>query len=156
MVPRLAIPALLAILVAPASVGAQADAGGPLRQAVIESLQDSQWVRLSAAEVGRRQGRLLSRSPSELVLAPEPLRIPATSVDTLWTRGTSTKQGALVGAVLGLGLGIAFAVAASDSEDMDMQKDLLWLGSLGIGTVGGGLVGALVGTAIPRWNRQYP
>jgi hypothetical protein len=153
----LAVAASLTMLVLPASAIAQTDASGPMRQAVIESLQDSQWVQLSASGLGRRQGRLLSRGPSELVLAPdpEPLRVPATSVDTLWTRGTSTMRGALIGAVLGLAVGVAFA-ATADPGELDTPPEAIWVGSLGIGTVGGGVIGALVGTAIPRWKQRYP
>jgi hypothetical protein len=71
MVPRLAMAASFAILVFPAPVGAQTDTNGPMRHAVIESLQDSQW-------------------------------------------------------------------SVGDGED-EIPTDLLWLGSLGVGTVGGGL-----------------
>ena len=59
MGPRLAIAASFAIIGFPASLGAQTDASGPVRQAIIESLQDSQWVRLSAAEGGGLIGALV-------------------------------------------------------------------------------------------------
>jgi hypothetical protein len=122
----------------------------------MESLRDSQWVRVAASDLGRRQGRLLQRGPSELVLGTsgEPLRVPATSVDTLWTRGTSWKQGALVGAIVGLGLGVAAAASGFGEEDVDQTA--LWLGLTGIGTAGGAVAGTLVGAAIPRWTRKYP
>ncbi len=78
--------------------------GGP-RQSAFESLRDSQWVRLASPGLGRRQGRVLERSPTELVLSPEPqpMRVGATSIDTLWTRGTSVKTGAIAGALIGGG-----------------------------------------------------
>ena len=74
-----------------------------MRQSAIESLHDSQWVRLASPEIGRREGRLLARNPTELILspAPDPVRIPAAEIDTIWTRGSSTKTGLLVGALLG-------------------------------------------------------
>lgn len=156
MGPRLAIAASVAIIGFPTSLGAQTDASGPVRQAIIESLHDSQWVRLSAAEVGRWQGRLHSHGPFGLVLSrnPEPLRIPVIKVDTLWTRGASTLQGAIVGSILGLGLGIVAASSGFGEEDED--RTTIWLMCLGAGTAGGGLIGALVGTAVPRWKRRYP
>ncbi len=61
------------------------------RQTAFESLADSQWVRLKVPHVaGRYEGRLLQRGPDHLVLSaePEPLRIAATTIDTLWTRET--------------------------------------------------------------------
>ena len=71
------------------------------RQTAFESLADSQWIRLAVPDVGRHEGRLLERSSEHLVLSaePEPLRVPATTIDTLWTRGTAVKTGAIVGAV---------------------------------------------------------
>lgn len=153
MVRLLAVAASFIILVLPVVGAAQT---GPVRQPVLESLRDSQWVRVAASDLGRRQGRLLEPGSSVLVLAMEgePLRIPATSVDTLWTRGTSWKQGTIVGAVLGLGLGIA--AAASGLGEDDASQTAIWLGSMGIGTAGGALAGTIVGAAIPRWKRQYP
>ena len=153
MLPLFAVALWLIILVFPLSAAAQT---GPVRQPVMESLRDSQWVRLAVSDLGRREGRLLERGESELVLAmaAEPLRIPATTVDTLWTRGTSWKQGAIVGAVVGLGLGVAAAASGFGEEDVDQTA--LWLGLTGIGTAGGAIVGTLFGAAIPRWSRKYP
>jgi hypothetical protein len=117
----------------PALGSGQAPATGAMRQSAFETLKDSQWVQMASSELGRREGRLLQRSPTELILSPEPqpLRIPATTIDTLWTRGHSAKTGAIVGAAF-------FAV------------------SLGGGTLAGGLVGMLIGTTLPRWNRRFP
>jgi hypothetical protein len=153
MVPLLAVAAALTILVLPTAAAAQS---GPVLPPVIESLRDSQWVRLATSDLGRRQGRLLEPGASDLVLATggEPLRVPATSVDTLWTKGTSWKQGAVVGAILGLGLGVAAAAAGFGEEDVDQTA--LWVGCMGIGTAGGALVGTIFGAAIPRWKRRYP
>jgi hypothetical protein len=153
VIPLLAVAVSCIILVFPASAAAQ---NGPVRPPVIESLRDSQWVRVAASDLGRRQGRLLEPGSTVLVLATEgePLRIPATSVDTLWTKGTNWKQGALVGAVLGLGLGIA--AAASGFGEEDVGPTAVWLGCMGIGTAGGALVGTIFGAALPRWTRRYP
>ena len=72
------------------------------RQTAFESLADSQWVRLAVPDAGRHEGRLLERSSEPVVLSaePEPLRVPATTIDTLWTRGNAGKTGAIVGAVI--------------------------------------------------------
>jgi hypothetical protein len=56
MVSLLAVAVCCIILVFPASVVAQT---GPVRQAVLQSLRDSQWVRLATSDSGRRHGRLL-------------------------------------------------------------------------------------------------
>jgi len=149
-------PAILSLLlVAPTLGTTQEPATGPVRAAAFESLHQSQWVRLSSPESGRHQGRLLHRNAGELILSHrvEPVRIPATTIDTLWTRGNSTRTGAIVGALLGLGLG---AVAAGSLGEGDIDRNALWAVSLGGGTVGGGLIGMLIGTVVPRWNRRFP
>jgi hypothetical protein len=126
-----------------------------MRQSAIESLHDSQWVRLTTPGLGRSEGRLLARNPTELILSPAPrtVRIPAADIDTIWTRGSSTRTGLLVGALLGAGLGV---VAASALGEADVDRGTLMAASIGLGTAGGGLLGALFGTAVPRWKRSYP
>ena len=63
------------------------------RQTAFESLADSQWIRLTVPDVGRHEGRLLERSSEQVVLSgePKPVQVPATTIDTLWTRGTAVK-----------------------------------------------------------------
>jgi hypothetical protein len=80
-------------------------------------------------------------------------RIPASTIDTLWTRGYSTKTGALVGALLGAAIG---TVAAASLGETDVDRTAFWAVALGGGTVGGGLVEMLIGTALPRQNRRIP
>jgi hypothetical protein len=130
------------------------------RQTAFESLADSQWVRLAAPDVGRHEGRLLERSSELVVLSAEaePLRVPATTIDTLWTRGNAAKTGAIVGAVL-LGT-LSTALAAAACEDIKNTENCntgmaMLLGG-GVGLAGGALLGGLTGLAIPKWHRQYP
>ena len=151
---------LLIVAALPVASPAQAPGGtdGP-RQAAFQTLQDSQWVRLAEPGLGRQQGRLLERSSTELVLSPRdrPIRVPAVSIDTLWTRKSSVKQGAIVGGVLGVLTGAGMGLLLSGmSDDQDFSTGQLVLGMGGIGAAGGGLLGALVGLAIPRWHRRYP
>jgi hypothetical protein len=148
--------AILSMFLAIPTLGSgQAPATGAMRQSAFETLKDSQWVRLASSELGRREGRLLQRSPTELILSPEPqpLRIPATTIDTLWTRGHSAKRGAIVGALLGAGIG---ALLGATLGETDTDRTAFFAVSLGGGTVAGGLVGMLIGTALPRWNRRFP
>jgi hypothetical protein len=155
---RLTLAAGLCIL---SALAPSARAQGPLadesRQVAFQSLADSQWVRLAGPGTGRFEGRLLERNPAELVLSsqPQPVRVAATSVDTVWTRGTSVKTGALVGALLGVGVGVALGVAAcGEQHDCSERDGALILGAMGLG--GGALVGAGIGLALPKWHRRYP
>ena len=139
----------------PALATGQTGDNSVMRQTAIESLHDSQWVRLTSPGAGRRDGRILARNPTELILspAPEPVRVPAADIDTIWTRGSSTKTGLIVGALLGAGLGI---VAGSALGEADSPRGELMGATIGLGMAGGGLLGALFGTAVPRWKRSYP
>lgn len=131
-------------------------AAGP-RETRFHSLKDNQWVRFSALGLGRRQGQILERSPTELTLSTkrEPLRVPATTIDTLWTRGNSAKTGAIAGALIGGALGVGLGVVCGETmDDCNTGEAMLLFG--GVGTGGGGLLGALFGSGIPRWHRQYP
>ena len=85
---------------------------------------------------------------------PAPQRTPATSVHTLWNSDISRLQETFTGAVLGLGLGIV-AVSRGLSEESG-DTTLIWLGSNGVGTVGGGHPGAPVGITTPRRKRRSP
>jgi hypothetical protein len=121
---------------------------------MFEVLSDSQWMRVSSTGHARREARLLEHSATEIVLDLErPLRIPVTSIDTLWDRGTTSKTGALVGGLLGAGIGVLVATQAVEKGETPPAD---WIGLFAIGgTVGGGLLGALVGRAFPKWHRLY-
>jgi hypothetical protein len=117
-------------------------------------LSDSQWIRVSRTGHARREARLLEHSATEIVLdLDRPLRIPVTSIDTLWDRRTASKTGALVGGLLGAGIGVLVATQAVEKGETPPAD---WIGLFAIGgTVGGGLLGALVGRAFPKWHRLY-
>lgn len=131
---------------------------GP-RVPAFSTLQDDHWVRFTGAGVLRHQGILLAHDGPELVVSGEhePLRIPATSIDTLWTRGNSAKQGAIVGSIVGALAGVAAALhygATTTEHDFSAGQAALLFG--GIGAAGGGLVGTVFGLSLPRWKRQFP
>jgi hypothetical protein len=103
------------------------------RQTAFESLADSQWIRLAVQDVGRHEGRLLERTSEVALLSAEaePLRVPATTIDTLWTRGTAVKTGAIVGALTGLGLGVVVGATCKEwGEDCPTDTAMLALGGL--------------------------
>jgi hypothetical protein len=126
------------------------------RQAAVQTLSDSEWVRLSSPTFGRLEGRILEHTAAELVLGtgPQPMRIPATSIDTLWTRARPSRTGAIVGALAGTVIGVLIATGTVERGESPGTDYLLVFG-VG-GAVGGGLLGALVGKAFPSWHRRYP
>jgi hypothetical protein len=143
------------LLAQPIPARAQTQDMRPDREVVLQQLTDSQIVRLTAPGLGRRQGLLLERGTAELLLTTghQPLRVPAVTIDTLWTRGRSTGVGALVGVILGAGLGV-LAGNEFGEENAGSAKNVL--GMAGIGAIGGSLLGAVIGAPIPRWNRRFP
>ena len=127
------IAALLSVFIAGTPVSTATAQQSRDRQIAFESLADSQWVRLSVPDVGRHEGRLLERSSDMVVLSAEtePLRVPATTIDTLWTRGSAVKTGAIVGALTGLALGVVAGATCNDwSEDCPTDTAMLALGGL--------------------------
>ena len=143
------------VFLLPTFASAQTSRPIPVQPPTFEILSDSQWIRVSRPELGRREARLLRHTETELVLdvGQGPLRIPATSIDTLWERRTASKSGALIGGLLGAGAGILVATQAVE-EGETAPADYVALFAVG-GAVGGGLLGALVGRAFPRWHRVY-
>jgi hypothetical protein len=142
------------LIVFPALVVAQTPPRIPEQPSTFEVLSDSQWIRVSRTGHARREARLLEHSATEIVLdLDRPLRIPVTNIDTLWDRRTASKTGALVGGLLGAGIGVLVATQAVEKGETPPAD---WIGLFAIGgTVGGGLLGALVGRAFPKWHRRY-
>ena len=77
-------------------------------------------------------------------------------IDTLWTRGTAVKTGAIVGALTGLALGVVAGATCNEWGEGDCPTDTAMLALGGIGLGGGALLGSLFGLVIPKWHRQYP
>ena len=82
------------LIVFPALGMAQTPQPIPAQPSMFQELSDSQWVRVSGNGHARRVAKLLEHSATEIVLDLErPLRIPATSIDTLWERRTASRAG---------------------------------------------------------------
>jgi hypothetical protein len=142
------------LLTAPELAVAQRGGPGPTLQGPVESLEEGQWVRI-AGDFGRGEGQVLAHSTRQLTLSshPMPLRVPATSIDTVWTRGRGTGKGALIGGLIGLGLG---AVFATQWDLEDTPPEAVWGLALGAGAVGGTLVGVAIGSGVHVYKRRYP
>lgn len=86
-------------------------------------------------------------------------RVPfaADSIRNVWTRGSSAGKGALIGGLVG---GVLLVAAStfyvSGSEEEYEVDDSGFLGAGVLGFAGGAVIGALAGSAIPRWHRKYP
>ncbi len=78
------------------------------------------------------------------------------SIDAVWTRGRQTWLGAAIGGGAGVILGgLTMAVASGLCEyDCDADAGDYVLGTLVFGGAGA-LVGALIGSAFPRWSLRF-
>ena len=124
------------------------------RQALFERLSAGQHVRLTAGS-GRQEGRLLEYDSGNVVFtsASQPIRLSATTIDTLWTRTGSAGAGAIVGALLGGGLGVLAGTSLGE-ENAGSAKNVL--GMAGLGAIAGSLLGVAIGAPIGRWQRRFP
>lgn len=147
--------AIVLLATLPALGNAQAPPNPPVQHPGFEQLADNQWIRLAGPEIGRRQGRVSGHTSTELLLTTEaePLRLAATSVDTIWTRGRHTVAGLVAGALVFGALG-AGAGTALGEENAGTGRNII--GMAAVGALSGALFGAVIGTAIPRWHRSFP
>jgi hypothetical protein len=149
--------AFVSLLAAPATLAAQQSSA---RDTAISRLKTGQQIRLSAARSGRLTGRAGVAMADTLDLAQDDAvrRIPIPAIDTLWTRGRATTTGLVVGGITGAvlgGLAAAYGSALCESDCSDDDTGAILAGGvIGAALVGG--LGAVVGSAIPKWRRQYP
>lgn len=85
-------------------------------------------------------------------------RIPIPAIDTLWVRGGSAKQGALIGAGA---MVVLYVIALAEFERYCETGDcspstLEAVGGIVISGAFGASLGALIGGAVQGWKRKYP
>jgi hypothetical protein len=129
--------------------------------AAMARLKPEGLVRIHQIGGGRIEGRFARGSATTLVLAgaPAPVEYSTATLDSLWVRGTSAKRGAIIGSITlgiaGMGLGVFANAVACESDGGDSCPEAIPI--LGVlGAAGGGLLGALIGSAIPSWHRRIP
>ena len=149
------LAATLALHPAAAQTPVQPDSA---RFAALARLGPGTRVRLHSRDLGRLEGRVVASSPSTLSLnaGGRLTDVRVATLDSLWVRGTAAKTGAIVGAIPGAVAGLVMGTIANELGCKDDGGDpcpeaIPLLGALG--AVSGGVLGALVGAAIPRWRR---
>jgi hypothetical protein len=149
--------ALLAAILTPslaAPIGAQDSI-----DAVFGRLTPGQVVRVTTAGQGRVAGRIVEIETGPRLLRLEGIETPLAPgrIDSLWVRGRATKTGLIVGAAVGsvsaFGLAAWICSAVSEGNGCDAWGNVAAIG-LG-GAAGGALLGAAVGSAIPKWRSRY-
>lgn len=153
----------LLFLIAAVSLAPLADVVGQAEPAtVLARLRTGQTLRVRLHDGQRLQARLASvaSEPPILRLAGRVLPIPPSTVDSLWVQGHATRTGALVGGIV-LGAG-SFALGAWLCSSFDQYSECSgsdWVAVAGFGLAGtgvGALLGAGLGSLVPKWRLAHP
>lgn len=127
--------------------------------AALARLGAGQRVRLVGGEVGFVDGSVLSSSATLVTLRTDhsTITVSAPRIDSLWVkRGTHAGTGALIGALVGgVVVGAAFSHICERGSVCNNQTEATAFGALA-GAVPGGLLGALIGLAVPKWQLRLP
>jgi hypothetical protein len=152
---------LCATLAQPPAAAQQAQDVSPdmawrLRVAAFRSLQTGSTIRVAAREIGLKTGTVLATGDSALTLTGSG-RVPYSGIDSVWIRRNHATAGLIIGS--SIGAVVALVVARGRHCDGFSQLNSCTatgaLETLGI-ILGGGLVGAAVGSASPNWKPRYP
>lgn len=147
------------IAVSYASPASAQDSTAKLDSAVAR-LRTGQQIRISAEGMTRLTGRagVASNDTLDFAQGDAVRRIPIPAIDTLWVRGGSARNGALIGAGAMLVLYV-IALAEFDKycETGDCSPSAVEaVGGVVISGAFGASLGALIGGAVQGWKRKYP
>jgi hypothetical protein len=121
-------------------------------------VRQGRTARVAVPGEGRVAGTVTATDSDGFTLATPggQRRFPALP-DTLWTRERAVAPGIVVGGIAGIGAGVFLGLIANALCEYDCGSPAgdAALGGLVVG-VGGAALGALVGAAIPRWQRRAP
>ncbi len=154
-------------IVLPATLSAQLGSTFELedRQAAVGRVPIGKIIRVRLSDGGHAGGPVRRWNSLAVMLGPymgyaeQDTFVPIGSIDTLWLRGNATRRGAIYGGVSGLGVGL---VIGSTSGSLCPRAG--WIRpctqgavrSAAVGLLAGGLIGALIGSGSPNWQRLHP
>lgn len=142
------------LLVVPPSLAAQATP-----DSVASQLWAGQRIRLHLRDGQRVEGRFAAYAPGSpaLRISGADTLIVVEMIDSLWVRGSAAKNGAIIGAVIvGVPSAILFGVvcvALGEGDGCSAWGYVVGLTAAGAGV--GALLGAAIGSAVPRWRLRY-
>lgn len=121
-----------------------------------QTLRTGQTVRVWLSDGQRFEAQLVGVDSSPLVLrfGQAPQLVPISSIDSLWLRHNSAGRGAIVGGIVLGAMSVAFWTLACYSVD-ESDGCHYWGYVVGLSAGGvavGALLGAGIGSLIPRWQ----
>ena len=130
------------------------------RSEAIARLKPGRLVRIHAQNIGEIVGKYHSSNPDSLFISKDTVKsgVPVSDIEALWVRGRATGKGAVVGGIVVGAFGTIIGIAVNSSEGFfgcsgDCPEFILLCGI--VGAAGGGLVGAGIGSAFPKWHLRY-
>ena len=126
---------------------------------VLAQLRPGQVLRLRLDDGRRVQARLLGLDPGLMGVRVSDLEapVPAARIDSLWVRGRATARGAIVGAI-GIAVPSFIFWAAFCEGFYEGEGCGAWGAVAGYTLAGAGagaLLGAAIGSTIPKWRLKY-
>ena len=161
--PTLALALLLTVAVPTLAAGQETDPDRPTSQAgQLQAQTPGRVLRAFTTDGRLLTGRFVRASSDAVVLDPEdggpdPISLDLTSLDRIDARHRSTRRGAWILGASGVLVGGLFGGVANQLCESSCDDDVhvvVTLAAFG-GLAGAGL-GAIIGAAIPRWQRVWP
>lgn len=139
-----------------ARAGGQSAAAPDLRVVFLRSFEAGRALKVSGRDVGTITGSFAEVRDSALVFEGRPgRRVPIAGIDSMWVSKGHGSTGAIVGGVVGLVVAVV-AISGKTCQIGDTAcQSGAYLESSGI-TLGGTLVGALIGSGIKSWHLRFP
>lgn len=149
--------ALVAVICLGSQAAGQAAPPPDLRLLSLRALQAGRTIRVRGHDLGTLTGSVLGVRDGALWLYDQPRdrQVSIADIDSVWVGRDHATTGALVGGLIGL---VAGAVAVSGKTCQLGDSACLsgaYLESAGI-TLGGILLGALIGSRTRSWQLRFP
>jgi len=129
-------------------------------EASIANVAVGKFIRIEATAGDTLTGAFLAYKQKQICVEVSEIErcIHGTHVGKLWVQGRATVKGLLVGGIIlgvALPIGIAAFAAAMDQSTKGSEMTGYIIGGVVIGFAGGALIGAGIGSQIPKWHRKY-
>lgn len=152
--------ALVAVTCLASQAAGQSAPPPDLRLLSLRALQSGRTVRVRGHDLGALTGSVLGVYDGALWLhdRPRDRRVSIAEIDSVWVGRSHATTGALVGGLIGLVVGAA-AVSGKTGETCQLDYSAClarpYLETTGI-TLGGILLGALIGSGTRSWQLRFP
>jgi hypothetical protein len=153
---RAGIAAVSAVILTAGAASAQESDSARAR--AVDAIRPGTWIRVVPRSGPATEGLFLVREGATVVWRHDSVtnRLALADIDQLWVRGRATGTGAVVGGiaggVLGIAVGLLIGEVVCNNPDCNANTAVAVVGFGAGGAVAGGLVGAGIGSLIPRWR----